>query len=188
MAPLLNIHSIIPSSTVNGPGERMVVFFQGCKKGCPGCFNPATHSQAEKELLTWQDIFKNISLAGIEGITVSGGEPFLQPDGLALLLKMSKELYNLSTLVYTGFDYEELRAREEMNTILSFIDVLVDGGYEASRKETTTLARGSTNQSFHFLTDRYDMDDFIMPGKVEIIIGADGRITGTGFDQITAMP
>lgn len=187
MAPLLNIHSIIPSSTVNGPGDRMVVFFQGCKKGCPGCFNPATHSMAEENLLSCGDIFADNNPTSLEGITVSGGEPFLQADGLAALLKMSKEFYNLSTLVYTGYDYEELKEKEEMKTILSLIDVLIDGGYEASKKETTTLARGSTNQRLHFLTNRYELDDFIMSGKMEITIGADGRITGTGFDEIPAV-
>ncbi|MBI5642197.1 MAG: radical SAM protein [Deltaproteobacteria bacterium] len=180
---LINIHAILPLSRVNGPGGRMVVFFQGCLRGCPGCFNPETHPTGDERLLSVEEIIGCLPEAGAEGITVSGGEPFLQPLGLKELLK-SARMKGLSTVVYTGFTIEEIGKDEITASLLAFIDVLIDGGYMEEEKETTLLARGSRNQRFHFLTQRYTEADFIMPGKAEVTIGKDGLVTGTGFSRI----
>ncbi|MDO8446508.1 MAG: 4Fe-4S cluster-binding domain-containing protein [Deltaproteobacteria bacterium] len=180
----LNIHAVLPASTVNGPGSRMVIFFQGCTKGCRGCFNPDTHPIGPRESFSVEDIFSRFYSTGLEGITVSGGEPFLQHDGLMDLLKAARERYNLNTVVYTGFPYEDILETTALSICLPYIDVLIDGSYEDERKEKSLLARGSTNQRFHFLTDHYDLADFHMPGKVEVIIGSDGMIKETGFSRI----
>ncbi|HAG52015.1 MAG TPA: anaerobic ribonucleoside-triphosphate reductase activating protein [Deltaproteobacteria bacterium] len=179
----INIHSIIPLSKINGPGKRMVIFFQGCNKRCHGCFNPATHSFDTVTLHSPEDILKKSLLNDIEGITVSGGEPFLQHNGLFELLKMAKNKYNLTTVVYTGFTYEELKENAYYFQCLDFIDVLVDGRYDETKKEPTLLARGSTNQRFYFISNRYTEKDFYMPGKTEIIIGKNGVIKATGFGK-----
>ncbi len=181
---LINIHSVIPLSRVNGPGARMVVFFQGCARRCPGCFNPRTHPIETVSLYSPEELFEEHLAAGIEGITVSGGEPFLQPRGLLLLLKAAREEYGLTTVVYTGFDYGELRARQNLSCVLDHVDVLVDGAFDRTRKEPTLLARGSTNQRFHFLNGTYRIEDFYMPGKAEIIIREDGTVVETGFSRI----
>lgn len=184
MSSLINIHSVIPSSRINGPGSRMVIFFQGCNQDCHGCFNPDTHSFDKINLYTPEDIFKKHLRKGIEGITVSGGEPFLQPKGLYLLLKTARCAYNLTTVVYTGFEYNNLKKDSDCKSCLEFIDVLIDGRYEESKKETTLLARGSTNQRFQFFTSRYMQRDFYMPAKAEITIGRDGIVRETGFRRI----
>lgn len=181
---LINIHSVIPLSRINGPGNRMVVFFQGCDRMCHGCFNPNTHPFNTVKLLSPDDIFKLYLTRDIEGITISGGEPFLQPEGLYALLKMARETYGLHTVVYTGFTYKELKERSACLSCLEFIDVLIDGRYEESKKERTLLARGSTNQRLHFFSSRYNRKDFYMQGKVEVIIGRDGTVTKTGFSKI----
>lgn len=179
---LINIHAILPGSRVNGPGNRMVVFFQGCSRGCAGCFNPDTHSFEIRRLCSPEEIL-SVRRKTVEGITVSGGEPFMQPAGLIELLKNARELA-LTTVVYTGFRLEEIREVPARRACIPFIDVLVDGGYEDESKETTLLARGSTNQRIHFLSGRYNEADFYMPGKVEVVIGSDGIITETGFSRI----
>lgn len=180
----LNIHAVLPSSGVNGPGSRMVIFFQGCERGCAGCFNPDTHPIEPRDSLSVEDIFSRFYSTGLEGITVSGGEPFFQPDGLMGLLKTAKEIYNLNTVVYTGFTYEEILETHALSIPLPYIDVLIDGAYDDEKKEKSLLARGSTNQRFHFLTGRYALSDFHMPGKAEVIIGSDGMIKETGFSRI----
>lgn len=180
----LNIHAILPLSRVNGPGERMVVFFQGCSRACPGCFNPDTHTFENRQTLIVEDIFSRYYSTGIDGISVSGGEPFQQPEGLMSLLKTARDVYNLTTVVYTGFTYEEILATADMSISLPYIDVLIDGAFEMDKKERSLLSRGSTNQRFHFLTSRYNMSDFFMPGKVEVIIGKDGTVRETGFSRI----
>ncbi|MDH4099219.1 MAG: radical SAM protein [Nitrospirota bacterium] len=182
--PALNIHAVLSDSRVNGPGARMVVFFQGCARGCRGCFNPDTHPDETRDLLTVDQIFQKYYSGTIEGITVSGGEPFRQPEGLRNLLSAAREVYGLTTVVYTGYLHEELKGSPTAAECLKFIDVLIDGPYDEENKEETLLARGSTNQKFHFLTSRYTVDDFYMPGRVEVTIRKDGTVTETGFSRI----
>lgn len=179
----INIHSVIPRSKINGPGDRMVIFFQGCSRGCPGCFNPLTHTSAITNLYSPEDFFKLYPPDGIEGLTMSGGEPFQQAGGLRRLLEIAKKNHGLSTVVYTGFSYKELKSNSAFQACFKFIDVLVDGMFVESKKEPALLARGSTNQDFHFLTSRYRKEDFYMPGKMEVIIGRDGLVTETGFGK-----
>jgi anaerobic ribonucleoside-triphosphate reductase activating protein len=180
---IFNIHSVIERSRVNGPGERLVVFAQGCGLKCPGCFNTALHTFESAIEIEPKALLKEHLLKGIEGITVSGGEPFEQPQPLLALLKEAKEKYHLTTVVYSGFTHKELLKMSESRNALAYIDVLIDAMFKEEEKESTLLARGSTNQSFIFLTDRYTLKDFYMPAKVEISIGPDGAITGTGFSN-----
>ena len=175
------MHAVIPCSKINGPGKRLVVFFQGCDRNCAGCFNPATHSLETAALYSTDGVFERHLTPGIEGLTISGGEPFLQAKGLAGLLKIAKERFNLTTIVYTGFTLEELQKKTPSAEALKYTDVLIDGPFVESKKETTLLARGSSNQTFHFLSDAYTIEDFYMPGKIEISIGRDGVIVETGF-------
>jgi anaerobic ribonucleoside-triphosphate reductase activating protein len=161
----------------------MVVFFQGCNRGCPGCFNPQTHSQNPNKEMTAAEILAGCFKAGLEGLTVSGGEPFLQVTGLGELLKAAKTDHGLTTVVYTGYQMEELLKIQGAKDILAFIDVLIDGPFEEDRPEPTFLARGSVNQRFNLLGTRYCEADFLMKGRAEIIIGIDGTVTKTGFSR-----
>jgi anaerobic ribonucleoside-triphosphate reductase activating protein len=180
---LLNIHSVIDNSRVNGPGLRLVVFTQGCAHGCKGCFNGALHPYDCGEKISPEELLSSHYSKETVGITVSGGEPFDQPDALYRLLKTAREKYNLSSVVYSGYTHKELLSRESAKECLSFVDVLIDGRFEEGKLEKTLLARGSTNQKIIILTDKYKLEDFYMPGKVEITIGPDGSITSTGFSD-----
>lgn len=127
MKTKLNLHAVIPVSAVNGPGLRMVIFFQGCRRGCANCFNPATHPFVSALETPVEALLREASELGVEGVTISGGEPFSQPEGLAELLERAREEYNLSTVVYTGYRLEELLDNERLARALGFVDVLVDG-------------------------------------------------------------
>lgn len=183
---LLNLHAVLPRSRVNGPGTRLVVFFQGCTRGCAGCFNPETHPVEPKLIYGVSDLLDRFLDGAAGGLTVSGGEPFLQPIGLFELLRAAR-MRGLSTVVYTGFTSEEIKAGPYVRC-LEYTDVLIDGGYDETRKEPTLLARGSTNQRFHFLSGRYGISDFYMPARSEVVIGKDGAVTGTGFSRILFTP
>ena len=181
---IINVHSIIPLSRINGPGKRMVVFFQGCNNKCAGCFNPETHPFIRIAEHSPGTIFSNFYRPGIEGLTVSGGDPFYQRRGLLRLLKSAKDDYGLSTVVYTGFTYEQLAASTLCRAIFRYRDVLIDGRFDETKREPTMLSRGSTNQRFHFMSNRYGEEDFVMPGRIELIVGSDGTITYTGFSKV----
>jgi len=160
----------------------MVVFFQGCARACQGCFNPETHSFELNKMMGVDDIMARLPDSAPEGITVSGGEPFMQAEGLYGLLAEARRR-GLTTVVYTGFRIEELTS-VSARSCMGLIDVLVDGAYEEANAEKTLLARGSANQRLHLLTARYHIEDFMMPGKVEVTIAPGGEVTETGFSQI----
>ena len=165
-----------------------MVFFQGCGRNCPGCFNLETHGNEPKLVKSPEEVFDEYLSGGIDGLTVSGGEPFNQPHGLASLLALARNGYGLSTVVYTGFTIEELRNDTQRAPVLEYIDVLIDGPYKEDLRETTLLARGSTNQRLIFLTNRYGIDDFYMPAKAELTISSEGVVIGTGFGRCVAQP
>ena len=96
----------------------------------------------------------------------------------------------LSVLTFSGYRLEELRARQDsgVDALLAATDVLVDGRYEATRPEAERLWAGSTNQSFHYLTDRYTSAiERPPPGEalrtVEIRLGPDGRLSQNGWPE-----
>lgn len=138
-------------SIVDGPGLRMVIWTQGCIHNCAGCHNPQTHSLCggyEVNIDTVIDTIKHLKLQ--RGITLSGGEPFLQPEALEEIAKEAKR-NKLDVWSYTGFTFEELLDNENPSyfknlNLLKQIDVLVDGKFIESKKDIGLRFRGSSNQ------------------------------------------
>lgn len=146
---MLRIAGISPSSTVDGSGVRIVVYFQGCNHNCEGCHNPETWDfqsgvpyKVEELVSELEDMFK-VGCYPHRRITLSGGDPIYQSGELSILLRELKDR-GWDIWVYTGFLYEEIK--KNYKSVLSFIDVLVDGPY---KKELSTLEVpfiGSVNQ------------------------------------------
>lgn len=132
---------------VLGPGNRIGIWFNGCIHQCKGCSNP--------ELWGFQDKYKTdlktiMSMIGsiikdniVDGFTLTGGDPFLQPYALKELLP---ELYTISSdiLCYTGYKYDEIKGKYE--DVLKYLSVVVDGKYEEENNHGEVL-RGSDNQN-----------------------------------------
>lgn len=119
----MRINGILPCSFVNGEGARYVVFVQGCKHCCDGCQNPETWSfngGIEVEVKTIAEDFKTRKL--LDGITLSGGDPFFQQEECVSLLKM---LPDVNVWIYTGFEYEEIKNTE----LAQMANVIVDGRF-----------------------------------------------------------
>ncbi len=175
------LHAFEPASRSNGPGLRAVVWFQGCALGCPGCFNPATHDpRGGVEFDTEQLAGEIISLGPkIDGVSVSGGEPFQQPDALLDLLERLDSA-PLGRLVFTGYTLDEVQELPLGPRILPLVDVLIAGRYVASRQADAGLA-SSTNQQIHLLTPRHSADDLAAAPTREIILHRDGSMTVTGL-------
>src|SRR5262249_17170585 len=104
----IRIHAFEPRSRANGPGARFVVWFQGCTLGCPGCFNPTTHDAAGGRTIALDELVGELTRAhGIEGISLSGGEPLQQPEAARALLDAARGL-GLSTLAFSGYTLDEI--------------------------------------------------------------------------------
>ncbi len=144
----LRIAGLVEESIVDGEGIRFVVFTQGCPHHCPGCHNPATHSFEDGRLVDIEEIFARVKDNPLlQGVTFSGGEPFMQAEVLFELGKKIKTL-GLDLTVYTGFVYEELIEKNlpGAKELLSVTDVLIDGPYVEAERDLTLKFRGSKNQ------------------------------------------
>ncbi len=179
----MRIHRFLPSSRANGPGNRAVIWVQGCSLGCPGCFNPETHRASGGRLISPEALLKKIAASGdaVEGITISGGEPFQQAGSLGDFLRRLRETTDLSVVVFTGYDRAELAKIAGAEPALRFIDVLIAGRYRADRRVAHGL-QGSANKRFHFLTRRYRRKDFQVVPDAELLIAEDGSLTVTGIN------
>jgi anaerobic ribonucleoside-triphosphate reductase activating protein len=107
--PLLNIAHICPETRALGPGLRAVVWVQGCCFNCPGCIAPEWINFRIAKLISPDSLAeKLLSNPNIEGLTFSGGEPMLQPAGLAKLAQIARKKKDISIICYTGFTLEQL--------------------------------------------------------------------------------
>lgn len=176
----LNVARSLPKSSANGPGERFVVWVQGCPLACPGCWNPDTWSFAPRHLVDVADLAAEIlEVRGIEGVTFTGGEPFVQAHALAELGRVVRAA-GLSVLVYTGYELHELEGRAHRE-LLRVTDVLVTGRYVEAQEAPGLPWRGSSNQRILFLTERYSEADIEGTAELEVHLEADGRVVLTGF-------
>jgi anaerobic ribonucleoside-triphosphate reductase activating protein len=186
LGAVLHLHAIERRSRANGPGVRFTVWMQGCSLGCPGCFNPGTHPDAGGTEWPVASLVDEITgeRNAIEGVTISGGEPFEQPAGLrALVAELRARASRLSILVFSGFTRAEIERRPDGPAILAAIDVLVDGRYVDKRRLAREL-RGSGNQKVHLLTERYRPEEVAATPVAEIVIGADGLVRLSGVEPI----
>ncbi len=139
-----------PDSIVDGEGIRTVIWTQGCPHNCLGCHNPETHDVNGGALVDLEEVYEIIDhLEGQDGITFSGGDPFLQPKECSEIAKYAKKKgYNIWS--YTGYTFEQLLTlSKSKSTIMDFlkeIDVLVDGKFELAKKNYKAIFRGSYNQ------------------------------------------
>lgn len=152
----LNVFDICREGThMLGPGNRYVIWVQGCNQKCKGCITPESRDKSGGIKMECKDIAADIILSeNINGVTVSGGEPFLQPDALCELLKEVK-LYRpeLTIIIYTGYELSNLRKDPEAERLVSYADLIVDGPYIESLNDNKGI-RGSSNQQFHSITTR----------------------------------
>lgn len=143
----LQVAGFLDNSTVNGEGLRSVVFLSGCYHDCPGCHNGDMQDPNYGERIAQSDILTRIksNIPIITGITISGGEPFLQSADLLSLLKETRTL-SLNCWVYTGYTYDQLSSDLNFKKLLPWIDVLVEGPFVQDLLTTDLPYVGSTNQ------------------------------------------
>lgn len=147
----MNIARILYPIRVLGPGERLGIWTAGCPRRCSGCSNPELWNEKEDYEITItrliEIIRKSLFDKNIDGIVISGGDPFYQPDELLKLLK-ELSIITQDILVYTGYTYTELlnRNNDVINECLDYIGVLIDGPYIEEKNDGSRL-KGSNNQN-----------------------------------------
>ncbi len=172
----LYVAQVVEDTQAEGPGRRLAVWLQGCTLRCAGCCNPEMFA-ADKGG-AWHGVEDLVARLGeAEGISVLGGEPFQQAEGLAALVKAVRAA-GRSVMIYTGYTLAELRAlaSPHVEAALACTDVLVDGRYDATNPDTRRRWVGSTNQAVHFFSARYTAGDarFTQPNTVELRFSATG--------------
>ena len=158
----LNVARVIERTQAEGPGLRLCVWVQGCAQNCPGCCNRSMQPFEPREVIATDDLIRHVEKAWAspeapEGITLLGGEPFLQAVGLARVAERVRKLGG-TVLTFSGYTLEELHRGDlpGAERLLAATDVLVDGPYLAQCTEKRRNWVGSMNQRFHYLTDAYD--------------------------------
>jgi len=179
----LNIHAIMHRSLANGPGVRYAIWLQGCSIRCPGCFNPDTHGHESRRVMAVEAIVADIaSFSGeIEGVTISGGEPLDQIDGLLELLRAIRRIGSLSVILFTGHRMEEVNTVPNAAELLRLVDILIAGPYDETLRTAHGLI-GSSNKTVHFFSERYSQADLDAVPEAEIVISLDGTIVQSGID------
>jgi len=142
-----------------GPFLRFAIWVQGCPFRCPACMTPNALSESGGEWMLISELAQRIQeTPEIEGLTLTGGEPFAQAGALVKLIDDSKQFKNLGVIVYSGYTLKKLQqfaiCQSDIADFLARIDLLIDGAYIAALNDGGSL-RGSVNQQIHWLTARY---------------------------------
>ena len=183
----LKINRIVKNSKVEGPGNRFVIWVQGCTIRCPFCINKDTWDlNVGKKMKLTELLYEIQTEKNISGITILGGEPFLQPKVLYRLIEKVKR-NKLSVILFTGYDHDFLLANGSyyQKKLLKAADLLIDGAYEENQKDFSRPLVGSKNQNYYFLTKKINRQDFFsITNKFEIRLENDGTVRLNGMGDI----
>jgi len=178
-----------------GPGTRAVVWFQGCSFDCPGCIAAEMNRSKDFDLTTPSNLVDRVlQISGIEGVTLSGGDPLDQPlDLLADFLEELGQRSDLSVMCYTGRTLQQLRRdgqAEMVERILRCVDILIDGLYVEAMNDGSAW-RGSSNQQIHFLSPRYHhLETSVLESRdreLEVSVSRSHQIEITGIPPTNFM-
>lgn len=181
----LNIMGYVDESEVNGPGTRAVVWVQGCRSECPGCFNPASWSFEINQLVEVEQLAKQIlSNPHNTGVTFSGGEPFWQAVALTTLARIVKAA-GLNVMSFSGFTLAQLQGDQAppgAKELLEQLDILIDGPFvESLAIHSPDSPVSSRNQKVRVFNPALKDCISWASDQIEIHILKDGSRIITGF-------
>ena len=154
---ILFISHIEESTTLLGPFKRFVIWVHGCCFDCKGCLAHNTKHGTYKKM-TVEELGEIIlQQKNIEGLTISGGEPFLQANALRKLINYLRVRKDLGVIIYSGFKRDQLEQKPEYQALLMVTDILIDGPY-IEELDIGQPYIGSSNQKIHQLSERYIND------------------------------
>jgi len=189
----------LAATAAEGPGLRSALWVQGCSVHCPGCFNPQLWAEIGGRLENTADLadrfVADAVAAGVEGITLLGGEPFDQAAALASIAEAFRAA-GLTVMTFSGYTLDSLTGwsagRTDIARLLAATDLLIDGPYLQDRPDAIRPWLGSTNQGIRALTPAYaaEVARIEQEGgldRVEIRIRPDGRIDVNGWADDAAL-
>lgn len=155
----IRIYNYQDGVTKLGPGIRFILWTQGCARCCKGCMTPMSQDRDSGRIISVFDLADIIIQSGRDGLTISGGEPFLQAQALYELVNLIRAKRDIGIIVYTGYTLDEILQSKDlyMCRFLEQIDLLIDGPYIEELNDGMNL-RGSSNQRAIALTARYESD------------------------------
>ena len=141
--------SITTPDVNNGLGCRVTLWVSGCTHHCKQCHNRKTwsfNSGRQYNEKVEEVLFNEIDKPYIKGLTLSGGDPLDSPEGIYEMLLRFRERFGdtKDVWIYTGYTYEY--CKEHFPEILELADILVDGMYDCTKRDTSLAFRGSSNQ------------------------------------------
>jgi anaerobic ribonucleoside-triphosphate reductase activating protein len=171
-------------TTVNGPGKSYMIHLQGCNLGCKQCFNPESWSFKIKKNVNTEELADRIIAHAPDSLTISGGEPFLQSAPLLHFLKYlhggdpNSCPFPRGVLIYSGFYEEELMKMTEYQEILQYVDVIVSGRFDVSKRVYDSLI-SSSNQNLVWGKRKLIKEEDVCNQSYEIIVEETGlKLTG----------
>ena len=174
----MNIAKIVPYDVANGPGIRMSIWVSGCRRHCPGCFNPEAQDFEYGEPVTDKMLGTITAFAksqNHDGFSFLGGEPFEKENEPMLCviahdIKQHRQSPTQDIWCWTGYAWEELMddcQRGHMHMLLKDIDVLVDGPFIEEKKDISLLWRGSSNQRIIDVRKSFEADRLVLYGSLK---------------------
>lgn len=143
---MIKILDIIEDTTVDGPGFRTTIYCAGCAHKCEKCHNKHSWDFNQGKDVSTKELLDVIIADPYANVTFSGGDPMYQAEGFAELAEAIKSCTKKDIWCYTGFTFEALLKMPKQRKLLEFVDVLVDGPFVDSLKDSDLLFRGSSNQ------------------------------------------
>lgn len=139
----LQLHNIQDGVTVLGPGVRYGLWVQGCLRRCPGCMTPQSQPREGGKWMETAQVAQDIVRSGRTGLTISGGEPFLQAEALCEVIEQVRREQDMGVIIYTGNTLAELQASHDpwVQALLAQCDLLVDGAYIEALNDGKNLPR-----------------------------------------------
>ncbi|MHC3376631.1 anaerobic ribonucleoside-triphosphate reductase activating protein [Ligilactobacillus equi] len=162
-----------PFNFVDGEGVRCSLYVSGCLFACPGCYNKAAQNFNYGRPYTQElenQIIADLAQPYVQGLTLLGGEPFLNTQVCLRLVKRIRQEFGHSKDIWswTGYDWDELlQDSSDKLELLSYLDILVDGRFMEPLMDLTLQFRGSSNQRIIDVPRSLNQGEVVIWDKLE---------------------
>ncbi len=169
------MHKILPSSRVNGAGERSVLWTQGCTLRCQGCFNQETHELTKGIRYVPRRLAETIASFRQPGLTLSGGEPLDQSEGLAEFITAFRKISEATIFLFTGYTLAEIQADNMKRHVAGMVDAALCGRYIPGMIWE--------NKVLLIVTGRIIPEEVLPLRAVEFVVGKKEKVV-TGYPEL----